>query len=89
MRSKVKCVALLCLALTLWSSLAFAAHHHANGVESAKCAVCVAAHSAAPRTEVAPLKVTFVPVLTFLPEPISAAQRVVAFALSVRPPPAL
>jgi len=89
MRSKVKCVALLCLTLTLWSSLAFAAHHHSNGVESAKCTVCVAAHSATPRTAVAPLKVTFVPVLTFLPEPISAAERIVAFALSVRPPPAL
>jgi hypothetical protein len=88
-RSKLKCVALLCLALTLWSSLAFAAHHHANGVESAKCAVCVAAHSSAPRAAVAPLKVRFVPVLTFLPEPISAAERFVAFALSVRPPPAL
>ena len=89
MRSKVKCVALLCLMLTLWSALGFATHHHANGAESAKCTICVAAHSAAPRTVSAPLKVTFVPVFAFRLEPISSAERLVVFALSVRPPPAL
>lgn len=87
--SKVKCVALFCLLLTLWSSLAFAAHHHSNGAESAKCTVCVVAHSAAPRTTSIPLKLTFVSVFTFRPEPILSAERFVAFALSVRPPPAV
>ena len=48
MRSSVKCVALLCLLLTFWSAFAFAAHHHSKSTESAKCTVCVAAHSAAP-----------------------------------------
>src|SRR5437868_3271135 len=37
----------MCLLLTFWSALAFAAHHHSNGAESATCTFCVAAHSAA------------------------------------------
>lgn len=89
MRSRVKCVALLCLLLTLWSALAFAAHHHTNGAEAAKCTVCVAAHTAAPKATTDLLKVTFTPVSTFQGEPISARQSFIAFALSVRPPPAV
>jgi len=42
-------VALFCSVLTLWSAFAFAAHHHSNRAESAKCTLCVAAHSAAPK----------------------------------------
>ena len=89
MRSRVKYVVLLCLMLTLWSALAFAAHHHTNGADSAKCTVCVAAHSAAPKATASLLQANFTPVSTFLPEPVFATQRFVAFALSIRPPPAI
>jgi hypothetical protein len=85
----VKYVALMCLVLTFWSALAFAAHHHSNGTESAKCTVCVAAHSAAPKTTANLLKATFTPISTIQADPVSAKERFVAFALSVRPPPAI
>jgi hypothetical protein len=75
--------------LTLWSALAFAAHHHTNGTDSAKCTVCVAAHSAAPKATASLLQAKFTPVSTCLPEPVFATQRFVAFPLSVRPPPAI
>jgi hypothetical protein len=88
-RSSVKYVALLCLMLTLWSALAFAAHHHTNSTDSAKCTVCVAAHSAAPKATASLLQAKFTPLSTRLPEPVFATQRFVAFALSVRPPPAI
>ena len=89
MRSILKSVALLCLVLTFWSALAFAAHHHSNAIESAKCGVCVAAHSASPQVTSTPRPATFIAVFTFRAEPVSAKQRFVAFALSVRPPPAV
>jgi hypothetical protein len=79
----------MCLLLTLWSALAFAAHHHSNGTESAKCTICVAAHSAAPKAAANLLKATFTPIFSFQSAPVSAKQRFVAFALSVRPPPAV
>lgn len=88
-RSTVKYLAVMCLLLTLWSAIAFAAHHHSNPTEAAKCTVCVAAHSAAPKTTASLLKAKFTPISTFLPEPVFAAQSFVAFALSVRPPPAI
>ena len=89
LRSIVKYVAAMCLLLTIWSAIAFAAHHHSNGAESAKCTVCVAAHSAAPKATASLLKAKFIPISTFLPEPVFAAQSFVTFALSVRPPPAI
>jgi hypothetical protein len=79
----------MCLWLTFWSAIAFAAHHHSNGAESAKCTVCVAAHSAAPKATANLLKATFTPIFTFQADPVSAKQRFTAFALSVRPPPAV
>jgi hypothetical protein len=85
----VKCVALLCLVLTLGSALAFAAHHHANGTDSATCTVCVAAHSATPQAAASLLQAKFTPVFIFRSKPSFAIQRLVAFALSVRPPPAI
>ena len=88
-RSIVKYVVVMCLLLTVWSAIAFAAHHHSNGTEAAKCTVCVAAHSAAPKATTSLLKAKFTPISTLLPEPVSAAQNFVAFALSVRPPPAI
>ncbi len=89
MRSLVKHLAVLCLLLTFWSAIAFAAHHHSDRTEAAKCTVCVAAHSAAPKAAASLLKAKFTPVSTLLPEPVFAAQSFVAFALSVRPPPAI
>lgn len=89
MRSFSKKVAVLCLLLTLWSAVAFAAHHHSSAAEAAKCTVCIAAHSASPKATSAVLKATFVAVSTFRAEPVSAKQRLIAFALRVRPPPSV
>ena len=89
MRSISKRIACLCVLLTFWSAIAFAAHQHSNATESAKCTVCVAAHSASPTADPTPRPTTFVVVSTFRAEPVSAKQRFVAFALSVRPPPSV
>ena len=89
MRSISKKIACLCVLLTFWSAMAFAAHQHSNATDSATCTVCVAAHSASPKTTVSLPKVLFVSVCTFRPKPVSAKQRLIAFALSVRPPPGI
>ena len=86
-RAMLKSVALLCLLLTLGSALAFAAHHHSNPSEAARCTVCVAAHSAAPKANTNLLKTPFSPVFVLQAAPVSSTQRRAAFALSVRPPP--
>jgi len=88
-RSITKYVALLCLVLMVWSAFAFAAHRHSSGAEAAKCTVCVAAHSAAPKATANLLKATFTATSIFRAEPVSAKGRFVVFALSVRPPPAV
>jgi hypothetical protein len=88
-RSIVKYLAMTCLLLTFWSAIAFAAHHHSNRTEAATCTVCVAAHSAAPKATASLLKAKFIPISTFLPEPVFAEQKLLAFALSVRPPPVI
>ena len=87
MRSRLKGIALLCLMLTFWSALAFVAHHHSNGADAAKCTVCVAAQSAAPKATANLLKAIFSALSNFQADPVSAKQHFVAFALSVRPPP--
>jgi hypothetical protein len=89
MRLFSKRIALLCLMLTLWSALAFVAHHHSSATEAAKCTVCLAAHSASPKSSSQSPKVTFVSVSTFRPQAVSAKQSLVVFALSVRPPPSV
>jgi len=89
MRLIAKRIACLCLLLTLWSAIAFAVHQHSNATEAAKCTVCIAAHSASPKVASRLPHATFVAVFTFRAEPISAKQRLVAFALSVRPPPSI
>ena len=89
MRSIVKYLAVMCLLLTFWSAIAFAAHHHTNGTEAGKCTVCVAAHSAVPKATASLLKAKLTPISTFLPEPVFTPQSFVAFALNVRPPPAI
>jgi hypothetical protein len=82
-----KRIALVCLLLTVWSAVAFVAHQHSSKTEAAKCTVCIAAHSASPKTTSNLLKATFVALSTLQAQPVSAKQRLVAFALSVRPPP--
>lgn len=57
-------MAVVCLLLTLWSAVAFAAHHHSDRTEAAKCTVCMAAHSAAAKTAVSLLKAKFIPIHT-------------------------
>ena len=89
MRSISKLIACFCLLLAFSSSIAFAAHYHSNDADAAKCTVCVAAHSASPNTSSPSPKVTFVSLSTFRPQPVSAKQSVVVFALSVRPPPSV
>jgi hypothetical protein len=86
-RSISKRIAWLCLLLTFWSAMAFVSHQHSNEAKAAKCTVCVAALSTSPKAIFTPPKVTFVLVGTFRTEPVAAKQRLVAFALTVRPPP--
>ena len=87
MRSLSKRVACLCLLLTLGSAMAFVAHHHLSANEALKCTVCVTVHAAAPKTASNLQNASFIRVSTFRPVPVSVKQRLVAFALSVRPPP--
>jgi hypothetical protein len=88
MGSISKKMAWLCLLLMLSSAIATVAHHHSDANESARCTVCVAAHSTAPTTPVLPPRVTFVAVSTLRAEPdLTPRQRLITFALLVRPPP--
>jgi hypothetical protein len=87
MRLYSKRIAWFCILLTFWSAFAFAIHHHSNATESAKCTVCVAAHSASPKAASKLPHATFVVVSTFQVESVSAKQCLVAFALNIRPPP--
>jgi hypothetical protein len=83
-----KWIACLCLLLTLWSAGAFVAHGHSDANELAKCAVCVAALSSSPTAVSPPLLGALRVISTFRAKPVSAAkQRLIAFALTVRPPP--
>ena len=87
-RPMAKRVAWLCLALTLWSLVAFAIHNHSSFDESATCTVCVAAHSASPILTSRLAKAVFIPLrIVLTTEPVSAKQRLITFALAVRPPP--
>lgn len=88
MRSIFKYVVVLCLVLTLWSAAAVVIHHHSKGTESARCTVCVAAHSAVPKAISGLLHATFVRISTLRTQSVSAKACVIAFALTVRPPPA-
>jgi hypothetical protein len=90
MRLFSKRIAWVCLLLTFWSAIGFIAHHHSSAAEAAKCTVCVAAHSASPKTTSTLQKTAFVRESAFEPQPVSTPrQRLIAFALSVRPPPAV
>jgi hypothetical protein len=86
-RSISKNVAVVCLLLTVWSAAALAAHHHSSATESTRCSVCVTSHSAAPKDVAALPQATFVDASAPVPDTISAQQRLICSALSVRPPP--
>jgi hypothetical protein len=77
----------VCMLLTVWSAIAFVTHQHSTSSGSTNCTVCVAAHSASPKSTSRLLPTTFVVVSTFQAQPVSAKQRLVTFALNVRPPP--
>lgn len=88
MRPASKRIACLCVLLIVWSAIAFVAHHHEDGAESAKCSVCVAALSAAPTAPAVLPHTTTLAVATMRTAPaVAAKQRLIAFALTVRPPP--
>jgi hypothetical protein len=89
MQSISKKIALLCLLLTFCSAAALVSHHHTSPTDALKCTVCVTAHSASPKVASALPSQTFVRVSVIRLAPVSAKQRLVAFALSVRPPPAV
>jgi hypothetical protein len=72
----------------VWSAIALVAHHHADGAESSKCTVCVAAHTAVPTSPTLSPHTNWLVVFPVKTEPVVAAkQRLIAFALTVRPPP--
>jgi hypothetical protein len=89
MRSISKQIALFCVLLTFWSAVAFVSHHHSSTADALKCTVCVAAHSPSPKATSTLPDREFVRISTFRSQQVSAKQRLVAFALSVRPPPAV
>jgi hypothetical protein len=88
MRPVLKPIAWLCLLLMSVSAYSIAAHQHSTTLDEAKCTVCVIAHSASPATTCnLPSATLFLVRVVVLTEPVSAKQRLVPFALSVRPPP--
>lgn len=87
MRSFSKRVASLCLLLTLWSAVALVLHHHSSADESSSCQVCVSTHSTAPTSLAAAPKPVFYKIFIVQKQPRSAHQRLIGFALCVRPPP--
>lgn len=88
MRAASRRIAWLCLLLTLLSAYVFATHQHFSSSDEAQCTVCVVAHSASPiATSTLPNPVLVLLQLAVVGEPLSAKQRLIAFALSVRPPP--
>jgi hypothetical protein len=89
MQSISKKIALLCLLLTFCSAAALVAHHHSSPTDALKCTVCVTAHSASPKAVSVLPNRAFVRISAVRLETISAKQRLVAFALSIRPPPAV
>ncbi len=83
-----KCLVWVCLALTLWSAYAIAAHRHSGPVEGTKCTLWVVTHSASPAAPSSLLQTKLVPVFFLLVEPVTVTlQRPLGFALTVRPPP--
>jgi len=89
MRLFLKQIAWLCLLLTLLSAYAFAVHQHSGALDEAQCTVCTVAHSASPVIiSNLPFAILFLVLLLIRARMISSKQRLVPFALTVRPPPA-
>jgi len=88
MHRLAKQTAWLCLLLLLFTTAAVAVHHHAGGHDSPTCELCLVA-SSAPLAAPSPcLQQTFAAVTRVQSKPIEAArQRLICFALTVRPPP--
>jgi len=88
MHRLAKQTAWLCLLLLLFTTAAVTVHHHAGGNDSPTCELCLVA-SSAPVTAPSPsLQQTFAAVTWVHSKPVEAArQRLICFALSVRPPP--
>lgn len=89
LRSLSKSVALLCLLLTFWSAITQFSHRHSDRTNESTCQVCVAAHSSSPKSATAAPKPLFLKILTPRRRPVAARQRLIAFALFVRPPPSV
>jgi hypothetical protein len=89
MRSGLKPIAWLGLLLMVSSAYVFATHQHSSSTDEAECRICVAAHSASPVASSNLSSTVLVLIPLIIPaEPVSAKQRLVPFALTVRPPPA-
>jgi hypothetical protein len=89
MQSISKKIALLCLLLTFFSAATLITHHHSSPNDALKCTVCVTAHASSPKAVSTLPNRTFVRISAIRLETVSAQQRLIAFALSVRPPPAV
>jgi len=89
MQRMAKSAAVLCMLLVLCSSIALVTHQHSDPVEAAKCTVCIAAHSAAPVASFILPNFGAATVVAIPLQESSSQQRLVTFALSVRPPPAV
>ncbi|SPE44905.1 hypothetical protein SBA7_570020 [Candidatus Sulfotelmatobacter sp. SbA7] len=89
MRSFSKGIAWLCLLLTFLSAVELVTHRHSSQEQSAACRVCVAAHSTVPAIAPLPPKTEFARILALRPQPTAAKQRLISFALLVRPPPSV
>jgi hypothetical protein len=88
MRSALKPIAWLCLLLTVSAAYSFAAHQHSSSSDDAQCTICLVAHSASPvAASSLPSAFSILVLLIGVAEPVSAQQRLVPFALTVRPPP--
>jgi hypothetical protein len=90
MRSVFKPITWICVLLTLVSAYGFAVHQHSGSLDEAQCTVCLIAHSASPAESCTLTSAFLILVLLLVvAEPIAAKQRLVPFALCVRPPPAI
>lgn len=88
MRSIVKQITWLCLLLMFLSAYTFAAHRHSSSLNEAQCTICVLAHSTSlvAASNLSRFVLVLI-VLVGLAGPVAAKQRLVPFALTVRPPP--